>query len=61
MLYTYKVIFYIDNIPIEGGEVIFKACDFTEALQVLNLKLNTKQGIPSIWNSYSEPIEIHCS
>ena len=55
---TYKVIFYIDKVPVEGGEILLYAVDKEQAIQALMLRLNTGQGIPSIWNSYSEPIEI---
>jgi hypothetical protein len=55
----YKVIFYIDDVPIEGGELLLTAIDLEQAEQTLRLRLNSKRGIPSFWNSYSQPIEIN--
>ena len=55
---TFKVIFYIREVPVDGGEILIKAEDYTQAEQALLLRLNETRDIPSIWDSYSEPIEI---
>ncbi len=49
---TYLVTFFINNIPIEDADLRILAFDREQAQQVLNLKLNTGKGVPSIWNSY---------
>ena len=52
---NYEVIFYIDNVVVEGGEIVISAVDAEQAIQVLLLLINNKQRVPSIFDRYSEP------
>ena len=50
---TYIVIFYIDGVEVDT--LLIQAMDEEWAKQVLNLQLNTKEGIPSIFDYYTQP------
>jgi hypothetical protein len=57
----FKFIFYINKVPVENGEVILDAIDAMQAEQALLLKLNSDTQhtcIPSIWDTFSLPIEM---
>ena len=57
----FKFIFYINNVPVENGEVLLEAIDAAQAEQAILLKLNSDKMhscIPSIWDTFSLPIEV---
>lgn len=56
--YKYSVTFYLNDEEVDT--VFIDAPDPMWAIQTLLLMINSKKGIPGIYNSYSEPELIQC-
>jgi hypothetical protein len=52
---NYTVTFFVEGVEVEDGTLHIQAMDKEWAEQVFLLHLNTKEGIPSIYDYYTKP------